>query len=97
MSAVQNANENRPTRKGDMVRYETNHGLSYSAIVRRVHRDGSGTIEARFPLDANGNERTPGYLMQTSGSKKADSGTICAAGGNTSKLRRDCCRRRNRL
>jgi hypothetical protein len=35
--------------------------------------------------------------LQTSGNKKAGSGTICAAGGNTSKLRRDCCRRRNRL
>lgn len=35
--------------------------VTISAIVRRVHRDGTVTVEARFVLDKDGNA-TGGYL-----------------------------------
>ena len=41
--------------RGSFVTYETSSGKG-RAIVRRVHRDGDYTVEARHYLDASGRE-----------------------------------------
>lgn len=39
--------------KGSTVYYKA-HGTVYSALVKRVHRDGSATVEARFAVPRDG-------------------------------------------
>jgi len=47
--------------KHQFVTYRV-HNQTISAIVRRVHRDGTATVEARFVLDEEGNV-TPGCYL----------------------------------
>jgi hypothetical protein len=43
-------------RKGAKIIYRTSLGYQYSAIVRRVHRNGDATITVFFPLSGDGAE-----------------------------------------
>lgn len=47
-------------KRHDFVTYKA-RGMTISAIVRRAHRDGTCTVEARFVFDESGKSR-PGYL-----------------------------------
>ncbi|WBU27571.1 hypothetical protein OOZ54_12790 [Rhodopseudomonas palustris] len=43
--------------KGAPVTYTCGHGDRVSAIVKRRHRDGTATVEARFVMNSDGTER----------------------------------------
>ncbi|NEV75484.1 hypothetical protein DYI24_00110 [Rhodopseudomonas sp. BR0C11] len=43
--------------KGAPVSYKCGHGDRVSAIVKRRHRDGTATVEARFVMNQDGTER----------------------------------------
>lgn len=47
--------------RGQHVTYKAASGSMVEAIIRRIHRDGSYTVESRFLRTADG-DRVPGYL-----------------------------------